>query len=260
MKKLGFFAVLILCLAAASFAAGGTEQGGAASAELGNYPSRPVQCIIPTAAGGGNDSVVRIVQKYIDLAQPIAVVNVPGANNLIGAMQFYQSPADAYTIIGWAPVDMISMNLTGRSEHEFWNIFEPIAAVASDFMLASAGSASGFRTIEDMVNFARANPGAVKVGTVGVRGIGPALVGIITNHFNIEITHVPYDNGTQAGVALLGNHVEVLVASVVDMRGGLDSGDFAPLMVANDTRIKSLPNVPTFIERGINVSIPMPRA
>ena len=254
MKKIGIFAVLVLCLASMAFAAGGAQQGSVD--ELGNFPARPIQVITPSAAGGGNDAVARTVQKHIQTRQPLAVLNVPGANNLLGAMQFHNSPADGYTLLAWETTPLVLMHLSGRSDVEFYKEFEPIAALVADHTLFAAGRASGFRSIDDLVAAARARPGTVRIGTVGVRSNTDTAIRATMNHYGIWdlITHVPYDNGTQGATALLGNHVEAFCASIMDMRGGLDSGDFTPMMIFSRERSRAMPHIPTSRELGIPYS------
>jgi tripartite-type tricarboxylate transporter receptor subunit TctC len=262
MKKIGVMALLLLCLALSAFGAAGAEQKAAETLDgLGNYPSKPIQCIVPAAAGGGNDSVVRTVQKYIKMKQPIVVLNVPGANNMVGAMQAYESPNDGYTILGWAPIDMICITLTGRTKLEMWREMEPIACVASDYNIISTNKASGFRSIEELVAYAKAHPGEIKWGTTGAKNLNIVITNKVLDTFGIKdlVTLVPYDNGSQAQPALMGNHVQVLTGSIVDQRGGIDSGDFTPLVVSAEQRVKSLPSVPTMLEKGINSTWPVLR-
>jgi tripartite-type tricarboxylate transporter receptor subunit TctC len=262
MKKFGFL-VLLCCLGSMIFAAGAgdAQKQAPGSGELGDYPNKPITCIIPAAAGGGNDSFVRTVQKFLKIKQPIVVLNVPGGANLLGAMQAYNSPNDGYTLLGYNPVDMINLSLTGQSQVEIWKGMEPIACLATDYNLVSTNKASGFKTLEDMVAYAKAHPGELKWGTTGARTLNVVATYEVLDALGItdSVTLVPYDNGTQAQPALMGNHVQVLTGSVVDMRGGIESGDYVPLLVISQKRIKSLPNVPITIEKGIKFSTLVPR-
>jgi tripartite-type tricarboxylate transporter receptor subunit TctC len=262
MKKF-YLGMLLFSVFVLPVVAGGASDKKAAgeSGGLGNYPAKPIQCIVPAAAGGGNDSVVRTLQKYIKMKQPIAVINVPGANNLVGAMQAYESPPDGYTILGWAPLDMINMTLTGRIKFEMWQEMEPIACIASDYNIISTNKVSGFKNFEELVAYAKAHPGEIKWGTTGARSLNVVITNQFLDKFGITnaVTVVPYDNGTQAQPALMGNHVQVLTGSVVDQRGGIDSGDFTPLIISAETRIKSLPNAPTALEKGVQASWPVLR-
>jgi tripartite-type tricarboxylate transporter receptor subunit TctC len=112
-----------------------------------------------------------------------------------------------------------------------------------------------------MVSYAKANPGKIKWGVTGAQTVNMADTVRIVKALGLTglVTLVPYDGGAASKTALMGNHIQVETNSSSDIRSSVQSGDCIPLMVVNDTRIKALPNVPTSIEKGINVSTAKPR-
>ena len=260
MKRV--FAVLLALLLAGGmvFAAGGKQ---AASGDgLGDYPNKPIKCIVPFAPGGGTDVFVRTVLKYTDLKQSIGVVNIEGASGLVGAMEGYNSPNDGYTIIAHMPVDLVTFTLGGQSQIPLWSELEQICWAVQDFDGFFASKASGFKTYQDVVNFAKANPGKIQWGTLAPNTKNRVMAHQITDGLGIkpQITMVPYDGGAQIRTALLGNHIQVATCAIGDVRAIIESGDCFPIALIAKERASIANTVPTTVEIGLkDVTTPTPR-
>jgi len=252
MKRI--FAVLLVLLLAGGMAFAGGRQAG-------EFPSRPIRCIVPFGPGGGTDVFVRTVLRYTELSQPIAVVNIEGAAGLVGAMEAFNSANDGYTILAHMPMDLIVYSLSGQSAIPLWREFEQIAWAVQDFNGFFTNRQSGFTSATDLVNFARANPGVLTFGTVGARTLNNLNSIRIVEALGISdlVTLVPYGGGAEIRTALLGNHVQVSSNAVGDVRDLIEAGDVIPLGIIGTQRTHLLPEVPTTVELGINVTTPVPR-
>jgi tripartite-type tricarboxylate transporter receptor subunit TctC len=260
MRKL---TIVLLALAIASpalFAAGQQDSTAA------KYPAKPVQIIVPFGPGGGTDVFVRTMMKYLKMPQPMVAVNVEGSSGFIGVMQAYNAPNDGYNILASSPVDIMSYTLSGLTKETMYANFEPICFVVSDYDMVSTNKQSGFKSIQDVVAYAKANPGKIRWGTTGSKTACMVNtmwicenLGLTTSGPNPDVILVPYDGGGQARPAILGNHVQVLSGSYGDVKSSVASGDVLPLMVINDKRVRLMPNTPTTLESGCETTTFIPR-
>jgi tripartite-type tricarboxylate transporter receptor subunit TctC len=260
MKRI-FVVLLALALAGGmAFATGGRQ--AASGDALGDYPNKPIRCIVPFAPGGGTDVFVRTVLKYTETKQPIAVVNIEGASGLVGGMEGYNSPNDGYTIIAHMPVDLVTFTLGGQSQIPLWSELEQICWAVQDFDGFFASKDSGFRNYNDVVNFARANPGRISWGTLAPNTKNRVMARQITDGLGIAnfVTLVPYDGGAAIRTALLGNHVQVATCAIGDVRAIIESGDCFPMALIGTERASIVPNIPSTVEIGLrDVTTPTPR-
>ena len=259
MRKL-ISTMLVATLAATAVYAGGGKESG--------YPSKPVTCIIPYAPGGGSDTLTRAVMKAIKLpnGQPLVGVNTEGAAGYTGAVRTFNSPADGYTIMTHNPADVLSYALSGQDSIPLYSQLEPIALVVSDYNLVTtnktAAAANGWKSIEDVVAWVKANPDKkIRWGTVGQKTINMIDTKRIAQALGIaaNVVFVPYDGGANSRTAALANEIQLETCTASEIPAVVASGDNIPLLVVNATRIKSYPNVPTTVEKGIKVSTAKPR-
>ncbi len=252
MKKL-LFALLFVALVFPLFAAG--------EAETAQYPKEPVQVIIPYAPGGGSDILTRAIMKYIDMPKPLVAINIDGAAGMIGAMSAYNSPNKGYHILAHNPMDVVSYSLSGQTNIELWDKLETICFVVDDFNVVSTNKQSGWTSIEEVIAYAKANPGKIKWGMSGSQTVNAADTVRVVEALGLTdyVTLVPYDGGAASKTALMGNHIQMETNSSADIRTSVASGDTIPLIVISSYRAKALPEVPTTLEMGINVTTSKPR-
>jgi tripartite-type tricarboxylate transporter receptor subunit TctC len=248
MRKL-FTVLLVLAVSGALYATGGSESAA--------FPVKPVQCIIPYAPGGGSDVLTRAIMKDIKMAQPLVAVNIEGGAGLVGANQAYDSKADGYTILAHNPVDLIGFDLGGLSDDPLWRDLETVAMVVADYNVISTNKFSGWKTVEDLVAWTKANPGQkVKWAVSGARSVNMADTQRIARDLGIfdSITFVPYDGGAGTRKALLGDEARLETTTASEIQAVVASGDNVPLLIVSDKRAKSYPDIPSTLEKGINVT------
>jgi tripartite-type tricarboxylate transporter receptor subunit TctC len=249
MKKL--LTILLAFTVSGMLYAGGSAEGSA------NFPEKPVQCIIPYAPGGGSDVLTRAIMKVIKMTQPLVAVNIEGGAGLVGANQAYDAKADGYTILAHNPVDLIGFDLGGLSDEPLWKDLETVAMVVADYNVISTNKFSGWKTIEDMVAWTKANPGQkVKWAVSGARSVNMADTQRVARALGIfdNVTFVPYDGGAGTRKALLGDEVRLETTTASEIKALVASGDNVPLLVISDKRVKSQPNLPSTKEKGIDVT------
>jgi len=218
---------------------------------LGAYPERPIKLIIPWAAGGDTDAIVRVfaelAKKY--LPQPLVATNITGASATRGALEAKKSPPDGYTL--YAVHDYIHTTYyTGVADVNYWD-FDPIClATATPAVLAATGKAP-WSSMKELLEDAKKRPGEIKVGaTLGSTShFFPAM---IEKDTGAKWKYVSYEGTAQRMTALLGGHIE-LGETNLTQHDKVKAGQMKMLAIATERRSPEIPDVPTFKELGINV-------
>lgn len=228
-----------------------------------DYPNKPVKVIIPYKPGGGSDILTRTIMKHIKLPnnQNLVAVNIDGAGGMVGAMTALNSRNDGYTILTHNPMDVASYSLSGQTEVPLWKELQTICWVVDDYNVIDTNKQSGWTTIEEVVEYAKAHPKEIKWGVTGAQTVNMADTLRIVEALGLTdyVTIVPYDGGAASRNALLGNHIQIETNSNADIRSSIESGDSIPLMVVCNHNVGSLPNVPTTLDKGIKVTTSKPR-
>lgn len=225
---------------------------------LAGYPEKPVEIVAWASPGGGSDVMCRTFAKALEsvgFPQPLYVVNKPGGAGAVGMTYVQGKPADGYTILG-VTNNLIFTPLTTPGFQYSFRDFEPIVMFGYDPKYIVVAANSRFQTIEDLVNYAKAHPGEVKVGTFGP-GSDDHVVGMLLAQVaGVEFNFIPFDSGGEILAALLGGHIDAQVAELSEVKGQLDAGAVRILAVATAERVKTLPDVPTLKEKGWDVVLP----
>ena len=219
-----------------------------------DYPSRPVRVIVGYAAGGITDVIARLVGDYFTRATGGAIVieNIGGAGGNIAFGQLAKAAPDGYTI-GLAAAGNIVVN-----QHLYKNMsFDPrkdllaVTPIASAPQLIVVNASSPFRTLQDLVDFGRANPGALNYGSAGV-GTTPHLSGVLLEKLaGVRMTHVPYRGMAPAITDLVGGRLQMVAVGAQPVLPFIHNGQLRALAVTDAHRLPDLPNVPTAAEAGV---------
>lgn len=224
---------------------------GSASAQ--DYPNKPVRIIVPYPPGGSADSQARIIAQKLteSLGQQVVVESKPGAGTTIGAAYVAKSPPDGYTLYLAGTSHTISASLYKNLPYNAVTSFSPVSMLAvSPFVLVTAPSRSA-NTLKDLVQQARAAPGRLTYGSSG-SGAGPHLSGeLFRTQAGIDVIHVPFSGTAPALTALMGGHIDYMIADVAVIPF-LQSGKLKALAVTTSKRSELMTGVPTFSEAGMS--------
>jgi len=220
-----------------------------AQAQTQPFPSQVIKFVIPTPAGGGHDTMMRIIgQKLTDAwGQPCIVESRSGASGAIAAATVSQAPADGYTVlIGYSAL-LSNTVLMPKPGYRLEDL-QPVGMLALTPIAFGARESLGASTLKQYVALAKTRPGKLSYGSYGP-GSGGHFVGELFNMAaGIDTVHVPYKGEPPALQDLIGGQIDAAVVSV----GGVNRypGKIKPLAVASATRFPSYPDVPTFAELG----------
>jgi tripartite-type tricarboxylate transporter receptor subunit TctC len=231
--------------------AGALGFGSAAAADA--YPAKPVRIVVPFAAGGAIDIIVRASAQQLskELGQQMLIDNRPGAGGNIGADMVAKSAADGYTLLaGTSATHGVNPALYAKLPYDARRDFVPVAHIAGVPNVLVVTPASGIRSLDDLVRQARANPGRLSYGSAG-SGTSLHLAGeLFGNEARIALLHVPYKGAAPATTDLLGGQISMMFNTVPVALPLIRSGKLSALAVTARQRHFALPDVPTFAEKG----------
>src|SRR3954471_19588500 len=224
-----------------------------AAALAQSYPNKSVRVVVGFAAGGPTDVIARIVaQKLSDsLHQQFYVENVPGAGGNTASGQVARAPADGYTIMVISTGFVVNPSLYARVPYDPTKDFAPVTLVAASPNVLVVNPSVPAKTIPELVQLIRDNPGKYSFAGPGV-GSTPHLSGeLFRLAFDLDLPHVPFTGAGPAIQSTLGGHTPVAFTALPPALGPVKDGQLRALGVAADKRVVSLPDVPTFAEQGV---------
>lgn len=237
-------------LAAASLAA---VQPAAAQA----FPTKPIQLVIPFAPGDTDQMLRPIVEKMGEfLGQPVVFAYKPGAGGGVGAGSVAASKPDGYTLVGSSPGSLVVVPLANKEMKYTTESFTPVASFAEGGLMLVVPANSPHKTIKDLVEFSKKNPGKITFTSSGAMGITHLLGEIFAKEAGVKWSHIPYQGSAPAITALLGGHVDMASTAIAPAQAHIKAGTLRALAVFGDTRLKAYPDVPTLREMGYNLGAP----
>lgn len=224
-------------------------------AQSPTYPSKPVTLVVPFSAGGGTDTVARMIGLRLGaaLGQPVVIENRPGANGLIASRQVAKLPADGYTILMGSNSTHVIAPLTAR------NPLDGIKSTQGNFtilsVLANAPLVLAVRASAAEQNLAalmlRARRSRLTYATFGLGSSAHLMGEVLADSARVDLLHVAYKGSAPALNDLVAGHVDSAFLTVAAIKGAADGGTVRPLAVTGSARVASLPDVPTFEELGV---------
>lgn len=217
------------------------------------YPSKTIRIVVPYLAGGGPDSVARLLGERLSKAwgQPVIIDNKPGAAGSIGAQAVTQSAADGYTLLLTASGLVQAPHLVANAPYDPVRDFTPIAHVGGTHLGLFINAKTPVATVREFVAYAQANPSKLNYASYGAGSLSHMFGEIFNDVAGVDLTHVPYKGDSPAMVDLLESRVEAAFLSVFFVRQHVESGRIRALAVTGATRSPLLPQVPTFEEAGV---------
>jgi tripartite-type tricarboxylate transporter receptor subunit TctC len=241
MKKLIIFAALVVVT---QFSTGAVAQ---------DYPSRPIKMVVPLGVGGSTDVIGRIMAQGMSavLGQSIIVENTTGAGGTIGEGRVAHSEPDGYTIgLGqWGT--NVATGAIYSLQYDLLNDFEPIGLIATQPFFIVARKSMPANNLQELIVWLRANRSTATEGHSGV-GSPSHVAGILfQNEIGAPLTMVPYRGAGEATQAILGEQIDILLATPAVSVEQMRAGTLKAYAVTASSRIVSAPDVPTTAEAGL---------
>ena len=226
---------------------------GAAQAQ-DNYPNKPVRLIVPFAPGGLADTSARAVAEKLGarIGQSVVVENRAGASGNIGMQAVAQAAPDGYTLVlGFDGTVVINPHVFKQTGFDVLNDFAPVTKLGDAVLLLVAHPSVPAKNITELIAFEKTKPGTLSYGSSGTGGT-PHLAGELLNQrYGTKFVHVPYKGGGQAVIDVVGGQIPLVFTAVASAQQHVKSGKINAIGVSSGKRASSLPEVPTFIESGL---------
>ena len=235
-------AIMVACLGLAS-----------PSQAQSNYPARPIRVVVPFAAGGVADITIRIVTESLGekMGQRFIVENSPGAAGVIAARAVLSSPADGYTLALLSNGTAVSVPLFKSLPFDPVKDFAPISSIGFFDFVVGTNSDSPYKTLPDLLKFARDNPGKLNVGTINVGSTQNLSAALLKSIAGVDFQIVPYRATPEVIVGLLRKDIDVMIDNYVGMKSSLLDQKITAVATTGEGRSVILKEVATVAESGV---------
>ncbi len=244
MRRVVVLGLVMLFAGTLLFAEGAQEEK--------EYPSKTVRIIIPWSVGGMTDTLTRPIANWLEeyFEVPFVVENKPGGGGVVGSLEIEGAKNDGY-LIGTTSMSTVSAKYIANVAPDIDNV-ELIAQVISIPATVTVNADSPFNTLEELIDYAKANPGELRNSNSGNGASAHIYALTFGARADIEMNHIPYPGYAEAVTALLAGNVEMTNIPLPDVAPYLDSGEMRMLAIASAERHPSYPEVPTLRELGID--------
>jgi tripartite-type tricarboxylate transporter receptor subunit TctC len=228
--------------------------GGPAHAQKATYPTKVIRWVVPFAAGGGTDVVARPIALAMGegMGQPIAYDNRGGGNGMIAGEIVARAAPDGYTLLVGSPSIMTAnQHLYAKMPFDPLKDFVPIVKFANVPNLLIANPALPARTVQELIDYAKANPGKVNWASSGIGSGGHLAIELMQSKTGIKVVHIVYKGAGPALIAVIGGDAQLLFGGPGVFMPHLKAGRVRALAIGSMQRVAILPEVPTLNESGL---------
>jgi tripartite-type tricarboxylate transporter receptor subunit TctC len=231
----------------------------AASVSAQEFPSRPITFVVPYSAGGVADSGARILARALSeqLGQPVVVENKTGAGGIVGTEYVARLKPDGYTLLlgGSGPLASLVTLQKGKLTYDPLNDFTSVHGLVQGPLLLVVNPARPFKSVADVVAYAKENPGKLNYGSGG-NGSGAHLtMELFQSLTGVKMTHIPYKSGAAELTDLMAGVLDLAFEVATPIKPHIEAGKLRPLGASSSKRMTGFPDVPTITELGWPVQL-----
>jgi tripartite-type tricarboxylate transporter receptor subunit TctC len=237
---------IVATVFASIFAAG-------APAARAEFPEQPVTLVVPFAPGGGTDNTARTLAAGMsaNLGKPVIVEDRPGGGTIIGTNYVARSKPDGYVMLVATFAHAVNPALHASLPYDTDKAFEPVAMIAHSANVLVVNPQLPFRSVKDLLDYAKAYPGKLNYGSTGV-GTSAHLAGELLNNLaGLNMTHVSYKGAAPAVTDLISGQIQVMLITAASATPYIKSGQLRALAVTSAQRSPAFPDLPTLAEAGV---------
>ncbi|TAL64755.1 MAG: tripartite tricarboxylate transporter substrate binding protein [Burkholderiaceae bacterium] len=223
-----------------------------ALAHADNWPSRPIKIVVPFGPGGEADVTARIVGKKLgeQLHQSVIIENRPGAGGVVAGELVARAAPDGYTLLLMSNGTAVSEGLFKHLPFDAQKDFAPISTLGFFDLAIVVPASSRFKTLADLLTFAKANPDKLNLGTINVGSTQNLAAQLFKTTAGIHAQIVPFNGNAAVFTALVSGQIDAAVVGLSSMMSQIAAGAVRALAVMGEKRSPDLPQVPTVRERG----------
>lgn len=253
MRKV-LFAFLILSLFIVGCSQGNENGSGNKKESKTNFPERSIELIVPYPPGGGTDLIGRAISKHISKYLPnnqtMTVINKPGGAGVVGVSDFLKAKSDGYEVL-MAPISLFT-NTPFQKEVAFeYDSFAPLAKIGTARQFVLVQKDAPWENFEDWLEYVKNNPNKFTYGVTGTGGVPHLAMEMLNDLQNVKTKNVAFEGAGPAKTALLGGHVEGIVAPI----NQADRADLRALFGFSEEKGALTQDIPLLKESGIDVGL-----
>ena len=228
-------------------------------ASAAGYPERPIELIVPWGPGGGADQLARLVSKQLEpmLGQGVPVINVPGGTGAAGMTKLLSAPADGYSMAIYI-ADSHAL-LAGKSPRWQMSDIAPVAVMMKVPSFIFVKQDSQFKNWADFAKEAKANPGKLKIATLGFGSVDDFSITTIEKS-GLKFVQVPFSKPSERYVSILGGHADALYEQAGDVAQFLNGKQMRPILLFGEKRLDRFKDIPATWSSADATSAQAPRA
>ena len=217
-----------------------------------SFPNQPIRMVVPYPPGGPTDITARVVAAEMSktIGQNIVIDNRPGASGMIGSEMVTKSTPDGYTLLANASIHVINPSVYPDMRFDAIKDFVPITQLAQVPLVLVVPANSPIKSVKDLVEYAKANPGKVNFGSAGSASAQHLAGESFKIAAGIQMQHIPYKGSAPALTDLAGGQLQLMFDSMPSATPMINSGKLRAIAVTTTTRAKARPDLPTIAESG----------
>ncbi|MDN4018195.1 Bug family tripartite tricarboxylate transporter substrate binding protein [Zwartia panacis] len=224
----------------------------AAAVAQTNFPTKPITLLVGSAPGGSNDTFARTIGRHMQDALGVSVVveNKPASGGVLANALVAKAPADGYTLVVLSSTFTTGAAVRDNLQYDAVKSFAPVSMLARGPLLITVGNNTPFKTLPELVSYARANPGKLNYGSSGVGSINQFATEILSDVAKIKMTHVPYKGMGPAVNDLMSGQIDMIIASAPSLLTHVNNDKIRGLAVTTAKRSEIAPKIPSLDEYG----------
>ncbi|MDZ4164618.1 MAG: tripartite tricarboxylate transporter substrate binding protein [Smithellaceae bacterium] len=222
-----------------------------AQAKPKDYGGRPIEVVCQYGAGGGSDIFIRSLMNAAKDDLKTNVTNLTGGAGVKASNYVLSQPADGYTIYNFSPEQLINTAFG----LENYKDFVPLVQVQQDISIFYVKEGSPYKTIQDVIKFAKANPGKLQFTGTTPRSPDEVIIMLFAKKAGIKIRFIPFDKAPESHAAVLGGHLDVLHEEPGVIMPLIEAKKLIPILVFTEKRLDRFPDVPTARELGFDITM-----
>ncbi len=248
LKKLSLISMLFVFMLSGSI--------GIAADARAEFPEKAMTLIVPWSPGGSGDMTCRILAARMkkELGKPVVVKNMPGAGSMVGAKALADAKPDGYTM-GFLGISAVIAQYTSVSP-VMMKEYTAVSGVINPSLFLLVNAETPWKSLEEFVAFAKANPNKIKNGNAGAGVIDHLYSTEFAKTAGVKFTQVPYKGWGPSLAALAGGHVDSMFVAIGPAKAMIKAGKIRPVAIAAEKRHPAYPDIPTMKEGGVDIVMP----
>ena len=212
-----------------------------------DWPQKPVTIVVPYPPGGVNDAVARVyaVKLAAEFGKPVLIDNRAGAGTTVASNYVAKAPADGYTIYAAGTSLVINPTLTGQVQYDPNKSFDLVSLMSFTPFILHVNAAFPAKNMAELIAHVKANPGKFNIASSGIGATNHLIAELLKMQAGLDITHVPYKGGAQAGQDVAGGQAQMMFSAALEAKPLLAAGKTRAIAITSAERSPAFPDVPT---------------